>query len=139
MITMPNGDIVMTYVIRNGYTSDENGLRRFGIEAVVSKDNGQTWDLDHKYILASNDSIMKGHRENWGSPQSTSNAILPDGSLLTAFGTGVRNVPTQTLWKMDVVLVKWRLGSKPVNSEDTLCKAPYQSDLRNEFNLDSVQ
>ena len=98
---------------------------RFGIEAVVSKDNGKTWDLDHKYILASNNSIMKGDRENWGSPQSTSNVLLPDGGLLTVFGTGVRNVPTQTLWKMDVVLVKWRPSSEPVNREDTLRKAPY--------------
>ena len=113
MIVMPNGDIVMTYVVRNGYPADKNGLLRFGIEAVVSKDHGQTWDMDHKYILATNNSIMKGDRKSWGSPQSTSNVLLPDGSLLTAFGTGVRNVPTQKLWKMDVVLVKWRLDSKP--------------------------
>jgi hypothetical protein len=139
MITMPNGDIVMTYVVRNGYIADKNGLCRFGIEAVVSQDHGQTWDLDHKYILASNDSIMKGDRQSWGSPQSTSSVLLPDGSLLTVFGTGVRNVPAQTLWKMDVVLVKWRPSGAPVNSEDALRKAPYQSDLRNKFDLDSVK
>ena len=104
-----------------------------------STDEGKTWDLDHKYILASNHSPMTGNRENWGSPQSTSNVLLPDGSLLTTFGTGVRNLPAQTIWKMDVALVKWRLGSKPVNAEDTLRKAPYQSDLRNKFDLDSVK
>lgn len=139
VITMPNGDIVMTYVVRNGYISDKNGLRRFGIEAVVSKDNGRTWDLDHRYILASNSSVMKGDRENWGSPQSTSNVILPDGSLLTAFGTGVRNLPTQTLWKMDVALVKWRLSDEPINADNKLRKEPYKSDLRNKFDLDSVK
>lgn len=139
MITMPNGDIVMTYVVRNGYTADKNGLCRFGVEAVVSKDNGETWDIDHKYILASNSSTMKGTRENWGSPQSTSNVLLPDGSLLTAFGTGVRNVPTQTLWKMDVVLMKWRLSDKPVGDDATLRNSPYDSDLRNRFDLDSVK
>ncbi|MSU36500.1 MAG: exo-alpha-sialidase [Pedosphaera sp.] len=138
MITMPDGDIVMTYVVRNGYIADKNGLCRFGIEAVVSKDNGATWDLDHKYILASNNSTMKNGRENWGSPQSTSSVLLPDGSLLTAFGTGVRNVPAQTLWKMDVALVKWRPDSKPVDSQDTLRRAPYSSDLRNKFDLDSI-
>jgi hypothetical protein len=139
MVAMPNGDVVMTYVVRNGYTADRNGLCRFGIEAVVSKDNGQTWDLDHKYILASNSSVMKGNRENWGSPQSTSNVLLPDGSLLTVFGTGVRNVPEQTLWKMDVALVKWRPDHESVNSEETLRKAPYASDLRNRFDLDSAR
>jgi hypothetical protein len=139
VIAMPSGDLVMTYVVRNGYVPDKNGLNRFGIEAVVSKDNGATWDLDHKYILASNSSTMKDDRSSWGSPQSTSNVLLPDGSLLTVFGTGVRNLPAQTLWKMDVALVKWRLGKGPVNSDDTLRKAPYQSDLRNKFDLDSVK
>jgi hypothetical protein len=139
VVALPNGDLVMTYVVRNGYVPDRNGLNRFGIEAVISKDNGRTWDIDHKYILATNSSIMKGDRSNWGSPQSTSNVLLPDGSLLTTFGTGVRNMPSQTLWKMDVALVKWRPSTKRINSEDTLRQAPYQSDLRNKFNLDSVQ
>ena len=139
MVTMPDGDVVLTYVVRNGYLPDKNGLCRFGIEAVVSKDHGKTWDLDHKYILASNSSVMKGDRQNWGSPQSTSNVLLPDGDLLTVFGTGVRNVPSQTLWKMDVVLVKWRPSSQPANREDTLRKAPYQSDSRNKFDLDAVR
>ncbi|NUQ63207.1 MAG: hypothetical protein HUU20_21105, partial [Pirellulales bacterium] len=48
-------------------------------------------------------------------------------------------VPAQTLWKMDVALVKWRPGAEPVNSDDTLRRAPYQSDLRNKFDLDSVK
>ncbi|MES2793846.1 MAG: sialidase family protein [Planctomycetota bacterium] len=139
LLTLPDGQIVMTYVVRNGYTPDKNGLCRFGIEAIVSKDHGQTWDLDHKYVLAANRSIMKDHRENWGSPQSTSSVLLPNGDLLTTFGTGVRNVPTQTLWLMDVALVKWRLGNQPINSDDTLRKAPFESDLRNKFDLDSVK
>lgn len=139
VITMPNGEIVMSYVVRNGYVAGKDGLCRFGIEAVVSKDNGKTWDLDHKYILASNNSIMSGNRENWGSPQSTSNVLLPDGSILTTFCTGVRNMPAQELWKMDTVLVKWRLGTKAINSDDTLRKAPYESDLRNKYDLDVLK
>lgn len=137
--TMPNGDIVMTYVVRNGYMAGKNGLNRFGIEAVVSHDHGKTWDLDHKYLLASNSSVMSGSRANWGSPQSTSSVLLPDGDLLTVFGTGVRNVPEQTLWKMDVALVRWRPSNQPVNGEDTLRKAAYSSDRRNVFDLDAVK
>jgi hypothetical protein len=139
MVVLPNGHIVLTYVVRNGYLPDKSGRLRFGIEAVVSTDNGATWDLDHKYILASNNSIMKDDRVCWGSPQSTSNVVLPDGSLLTAFCTGVRNAPTQTLWLMDVALVKWRPSDEPANSDDALRKAPYDSDLRNKFDLDSVK
>ena len=52
MVVLDNGDIVMSHVVRRGYTDDANGYPRFGIEAIVSADNGQTWDLDHKYILA---------------------------------------------------------------------------------------
>jgi hypothetical protein len=139
MVVLPNGHIILTYVVRNGYLPDKSGRCQFGIEAVVSTDNGATWDLDHKYLLASNSSIMKAERQCWGSPQSTSNAVLDDGSLLTAFCTGVRNVPTQTIWLMDVALVRWRPGGEPVNSEDALRKASYDSDLRNKFDLDSVK
>jgi hypothetical protein len=139
MIAMPGGEIVLTYVVRNGYVPDKNGLCRFGIEAVVSHDHGKSWDLDHKYILASNSSVMSGDRANWGSPQSTSNVLLPSGELLTVFGTGVRNVPSQTLWKMEVALVKWRLGDQPVNNDDALSKASFDSDLRNKFDLDLVK
>jgi hypothetical protein len=131
IILLPGGELVLTYVVRNGYTDDPNGYPRFGIEAVISKDHGQTWDLDHKYILASYSAQIKGTW--WGSTQSTSSVLLPDGTVLTAFGTGVRNLPTQDICKMDVALVKWRPGRKPVNSEHTLRDAPYQSDLRNKF------
>jgi lysophospholipase L1-like esterase len=138
MVVMPTGDIVMTYVVRNGYLPDKNGLSQFGVEAVVSTDNGATWNLDRKYILASNSSIMNGERNSWGSPQSTSNVLLPDGTLLTAFGTGVRNVPSQTLWLMDLVLLKWRPDSQTGKTDPSLLVPPYNSDQRNKFNLNAV-
>jgi len=46
--------------------------------------------------------------------QSTSTIALPDGQLLTAFGTGFRNPPDAKICKMDVALVRWRLNSKPL-------------------------
>ncbi len=93
MALMPNGDIVMTYVERMGAlkpedrAQDEDGFSRWGVEAVISRDNGQTWDLEHKYILA-----------RWSGPhhaQSTSTVLLPDGSLLTAFGSGYLSRPEE--------------------------------------------
>ena len=47
----PSGEIVMTYVVRKGYVDSPDGFPQFGVEAVVSRDHGQTWDLDHRYIL----------------------------------------------------------------------------------------
>ena len=87
---MPNQDIVMTYVVRKGYTNDKDGFPRFGIEAVVSRDHGQTWDLDHRYILHCWTGKRKGDTYWWPSSQATSSVLLPDGSILTAFGTGYR-------------------------------------------------
>jgi len=44
MVLMPNGDIVMTYVVRLGYPATHEGFPQFGVEALVSHDNGKTWD-----------------------------------------------------------------------------------------------
>lgn len=111
MVLLPDGRLVMTYVVRAGYPETDDGFPQFGIEAVVSDDNGQTWDMDHRYILASwvgNIDVASGPRNGWCSPQSTSTVLLPDGSILTAFGTGFRNQPDSKVWLMDVALVTWR-------------------------------
>ena len=133
LVVLPNGHIVMTYVVRIGYTDARDGHSRFGIEAVISKDNGRTWDLDHKYILAYWTGQVTGRNSWWGLSQTTSTVLLPDGSLLTTFGTGFRNESSQPLCKMDVGLVKWRVSNGKVDSDRTIREAPFDSDLRNKF------
>ena len=113
MVLLPDGRIVMTYVVRAGYPETADGFPQFGIEAVVSRDHGQTWDLDDRYILAEwigNISVVSGLTNGWCSPQSTSTVLLPDGSLITAFGTGQRNLTGAKVWLMDVALVRWRVA-----------------------------
>ena len=144
MVLMPNGDIVMTYVVRKGYVDTPDGYPQFGIEAVVSQDHGQTWDLDHRYLLHTwvGNRKRNGSSENqpgpqawWASSQATSSVLLPDGSILTAFGTGYRsqpgpdNLPTPR----DVGLVLWQPGDRPINGDRTLRDAPFDSVLRNVF------
>lgn len=111
MVLLPDGRILMTYVIRNGYPTTADGLPQFGVEAVISSDNGQTWDMDHRYILAAwVGEIKANHPDFWFSGvQSTSSVFLPDKTLITAFGTGFCNKPGATWCKMDVALVRWRL------------------------------
>ena len=65
--------------------------------------------------------------------------LLPDGALLTAFGTGLRNVREQTLCKMDVAMVRWRLSGKPAGSDRAIGAAAFDSDLRNKFDPDSAR
>jgi hypothetical protein len=142
LLLMPSRDILMTYVVRNGYVDTADGFPQFGIEAVVSHDNGQTWDLDHRYLLDVWPGNRKGRSENqpgpqawWASSQATSTVLLLDGSLLTAFGTGYRsqpgpgNLPTPR----DVGLVLWRVADQPLNADRTIRDARPDSDLRNLF------
>ncbi len=109
MALLPNGDIVMTYVVRTGWLADEerqldeDGYPQWGIEAVISRDHGESWDLTHKYVLA-----------KWSGAshaQSTSTVLMPDGSLLTAFSSGYLSRPAdQGLQpqEQEVCLVRWR-------------------------------
>ena len=140
LVGLANGDIVMTHAARKGYVDTPEGYPQFGVEALISRDNGQKWDLDHRFILAA----WPGNRtdEGWkwarGS-QQTSSVLLPDGLILTAFGTGFRaNVPRlkedeQKFNPRDVGLVKWRVNNKGLNKDTTIADAPPESDLRNVF------
>lgn len=105
---MPNGDIVMTYAVRQGYENTPEGYQQFGIEALISTDNGVSWNLDRRYVLATWRSKFIGKFDWLGFAQSTSTALLPDGSLLTAFGTGMRNRGPENRCIMDTGLVRWR-------------------------------
>ncbi len=125
MVTMPNGSIVLVYDVRLGWLDkdkrllDADGQPQWSVEAIVSRDNGETWDTKHRYVLA-----------QWSGQyhvQDTSTVLLPDGSLLTAFGAGYRAEPGRTYdgstvvpagdpifngfpasGPLDVALVRWK-------------------------------
>lgn len=111
LLMMKNGDIVMTYAVRQGYEDTPDDYGQFGIEAIISNDNGRTWNLNRRYILATwRGKIHGGENAWWGLPQSTTTVLLPDGSLLTAFGTGMRNQAEQEHCIMDIGTIKWSLN-----------------------------
>lgn len=123
--TLANGDLLLSYNVRRGYPDAPSGYPQFGIEAVVSRDNGQTWDIDHRYILHVYDGNVPA-RDFWAFQGATSNAstaVLPDGTLLTAFNMEYTKIG----------LVKWNLNQKSLNKDKTYSKAPHDSVLRNEF------
>lgn len=140
---LPSGDIVMTYVVRRGYRDAPDGLRQFGVEAIVSHDNGETWDLDHRYLLAAWKSLIQSSAYWYCSPQATSTVLLPDGSLITVFGSGTRTLVNPAHFGQpihrDVGVVRWRVSDSPVNSERTITNAPFDSDLRNKFDPDPAK
>ena len=94
---LPDGRVVMSYVVRMGYPKTD-GRHTYGIEAVVSYDDGRTWDTDHRYVLAkwTNDCVLTDSQGNrvamphfYGAPQNTSTHYLSEsGCLITFYGTG---------------------------------------------------
>jgi hypothetical protein len=131
MGVLRNGDIVMSYVVREGYADSADGYPQFGIEAVVSRDHGKTWDLDHRYILASVKGPRKRSDPNWFHPatQSTSTLVMPDDSILTAFTLG--DQPSHH--NRTVSLVQWQLNRKGLNRNHAIRDAPWDSATRNTF------
>ena len=110
LVLMPDGSVLMTYVVRLGYPRTREGLPQFGIEAIISRDHGTSWDLARRIVLARWTGNRTGANEWWASSQATSTVLLPDGSLLTAFGTGYRSQPNaQGLpAPRDAGLIHWR-------------------------------
>ncbi len=121
MALLPDGRMVMTYVVRQGY-ADEDGKFAYGIEAVVSDDGGHTWDTDHRYLLArwtsdclvTDDSGRRIQMERYhAGPQCTSTHYLPNSKcLVTAYGTNQNLNRKKGNWGLprQVAMVKWRLA-----------------------------
>ncbi|MFH1006470.1 MAG: sialidase family protein [Candidatus Latescibacterota bacterium] len=110
-VLLPNGDLVMSYVVRSGLPDTPDGFKQFGVEAIVSHDHGQSWDLDHLYLLAKWQADRKGENAWWRSVQATSSVLLPDGWICTAFGTYFRSQPAGKglIRPLDVGLIKWQV------------------------------
>lgn len=141
MVLMPDGQIVMTYVVRKGYPRTANGLSQFGIEAIVSRDHGQTWDLDHRCILARWTGTLPGPNAFQEGCQATSTVLLNNGFLLTSFGTGFRSGNGRM---RDVALVRWKLDPATASAQGRdesrrIAEAPDDSALRNEFDPDALE
>lgn len=111
MVLMPDHDLVMSYVVRLGYPDTPEGIPRYGIEAVVSHDDGRTWDLDRRYVLDRWDGDWLDRPRGLvrlRAPNETYTVLLPDGGLITAFGTGYRVDADNT--PREIKLVRWRLN-----------------------------
>lgn len=104
LLPLPDGRIVLTYAARIG---ELDGMNYHGIEAVVSSDNGMTWDWEHRFIL------FRWTDQCTHSPQSVQ---LSDGRILTVFLHGKnftwtdreeRTVKTNLLYLGNVSVVIW--------------------------------
>jgi len=82
LVVMPTGEIVMTHTIRVDTEDGKLLSYRRGCGAIVSHDNGLTWDKDHSYIL---DEYQFRNPKQWydGACGHCSSILLDDGSMLT--------------------------------------------------------
>ena len=74
LLTLKNGDLLMTYAVRMG---ELEGEMYHGVEAVLSRDCGRTWDWDRRFVLY-----------RWAMHQSVHSPVsveLADGRILTIF------------------------------------------------------
>ena len=112
MVQLADGRIIMTYVVRMGYPDTPDGYPQFGVEAIVGSEDGESWNLENRFVLAEWQGHLQGDKRWWPSSQSTSTVLLPDGSILTAFGAGYRSQPDPAHNGLpaprDVGLVRWR-------------------------------
>ena len=133
MALLPDGRMVMSYVVRLGYPREPDGKQAYGIEAVVSSDGGHTWDTDHRYVLSrwtsdcmvTDDSGRTFQVEHYMfAPQCTSTLYLPKSDcLVTVYGTfqnARRFLRPGESRPYQVAMVKW----KPLDSYSQEKAAP---------------
>lgn len=73
MIKLKNGSILMTYAVRVGQL---DSYPQHGVEAVLSHDNGKSWDWEHRFIIA---------RRPSSTIHSPHSVLMSDGNILTVY------------------------------------------------------
>jgi hypothetical protein len=82
---LPDGTLVMTHIVRVDIEDGRLASYRRGCEAIVSRDNGATWDLAGRYVL---DEYAYAENTYWinGVCGHVGSTVLADGAILTAYG-----------------------------------------------------
>ena len=104
LVRLPNDDLVMTCIRRLDLHNDKLGTYRRGCDAVISHDNGLTWEADRPYVLDEFSAI--GTPRDYGSHPSWYRTVcghqfsigMGDGQILTTYGN-YRNAGALILWK----------------------------------------
>lgn len=101
---LPNGHLVCTVIVRQDIRPGErnkadgnlNSLRR-GCDAVISKDDGQTWNVDRRYELDGFDFLREDGYWLDCKVGHVGALALPDGDMLSVYGD----------YRKGAVLVRW--------------------------------
>jgi len=101
ILRLKNGDLVMTYVMRQDMLPDSEHYASFhrGCGALVSKDSGITWDTSKEYKLDEFEFVNAQEGAGTLACGHLFSAVLDDGSILTAYS----NYPAEA-----AALIRWR-------------------------------
>lgn len=100
LVLMPNGDIVMGFIMRQDIAADLTfGSYNRGYEAIISRDHGETWDVAHKYVLDAWPYVDPARGPRTNACGHTCAVALPDGRILTCYGHYVSK---------GVAMIRWR-------------------------------
>jgi len=96
---LPNGDLVCTLIVRNDIQDGKVASNRRGCDALVSKDNGRTWNRKRRFELDRFDFVPKDG--NWLDTKCGHIAAvaLPDGHVISAYGNYVLGAAVLIKWK----------------------------------------
>ncbi|MFH1006281.1 MAG: sialidase family protein [Candidatus Latescibacterota bacterium] len=106
LLLLPNGDIVMTLIVRDDIRNGKLASYRRGCEAIISHDNGLTWDIERKYVLDDFEYFGVRHGGDelfWvnGMTGHLYSALLDDGHIITAYGNYLARGASLIKWKAE--------------------------------------
>jgi hypothetical protein len=98
LLRLANNDLLMTIIVRADVRDGHLASYRRGLEALVSRDHGLTWDLAHKYILDDYEfhDGLQWYNGECGHLYST---LLDDGFVLSCYGKYLTGGSSIIRWK----------------------------------------
>jgi hypothetical protein len=101
LLRLSNGDIVMTHVVRQDIQDGRLATYRRGCGAIISRDNGLSWDKAHHYLL--DDFEFSDGKSYSSAVGHLSSALLDDGHILTCYGNYPAKAACLIRWKPEHV------------------------------------
>jgi hypothetical protein len=98
LLRLANGDLLMVLIVRVDVRGGKLASYRRGLEAVLSHDNGLTWDLAHKYVLDDYE-FYDGNEWFNGDCGHCCTVLLNNGLVLSAYAHYSTKGSSLILWK----------------------------------------
>ena len=96
---LAGGDLVCTLIVRDDIQDGKLASHRRGCDALISKDHGQTWNLDRRYELDSFDYLREDGYWVDGKCGHIGAVVLDDNHILSVYGHYELGAAVLIKWK----------------------------------------